>query len=108
MSKVKFVYSYCDAGNFRNWSEVIFSNPTGIPLEAIEDTIRKAFVNQEFFIASQVGIPELFFGEVTVDDVSFHLLEALEYTDNDVSDSNPRTVEEFMKEVEIASAKVGR
>lgn len=56
-------YLYRDGGNFKNWGEVIFSNHAGIEISSLKEEIKKALISEEFFVAEELGIPTLYFGE---------------------------------------------
>jgi len=58
---VIFEYLYRDAGNFKNWGEVIFSNRNNLDVYYLEKDIRKSILDGEFFNASKVNLPNLRF-----------------------------------------------
>ena len=103
MDNVKFNYLYRDAGNYKRWAEVIFSNPERLALEATTNALRGAFLQDGLFIASQVRLPEAFFsteGEATSDDHCFHEFDVAEITLEDPNDRHQRSIGEFIAEVE--------
>lgn len=57
---IEFAYMYRDGGNNKNGGSVVFANPDGLSLTDLADRLAKAFDQQEYFIASQVGIPDVF------------------------------------------------
>ena len=77
---ILFEYLYRDAGNFKNWGEVIFSNKSNIPLAEIETEIRTNLIDGQFFVAEEVGVPTLYFDERTEDDHGWHEFDGVEET----------------------------
>lgn len=102
MDNVKFNYLYRDAGNYKKWADVVFSNPEKLALEATTNALRDAFLPDGLFIASQVRVPEAFFstkGEATSDDHCFHEFDAAEMTLEHPNDSHSRSISEFIAEI---------
>ncbi|MBI3283544.1 MAG: hypothetical protein HYZ65_01650 [Burkholderiales bacterium] len=60
---IRFSYLYCDAGNFKNFGEVVFANPNNLPLEELSAKVKQALLDGMFFDAYAVGVPELFFDD---------------------------------------------
>ncbi len=48
-SNIKFNYLYRDGGNSKVWGSEIFSNPDSLPLNEVEERIRKSLIDGEFF-----------------------------------------------------------
>lgn len=103
---IKFKYLYRDTGNYKNFGNVVFSNPDNISSIEIEDSLENAFSQKVFFVAEQIGLQELFFkGFPLGDDISFHEFNDIEITDEDPNDSVGRTIKEFVELVELESSK---
>jgi hypothetical protein len=103
MGNVKFNYLYRDAGNYKKWIAVVFSNPERLALEVAANALREAFLPDGLFIASQVRLPEAFFsieGEATSDDHCFHEFDVAEITLENPNDRHQRSISEFIAEVE--------
>jgi hypothetical protein len=101
---IKFWYLYRDYGNYKNNSYVIFSNPEKIPFDKARQRLETAFEQHVLFIASQIGLPELFHSDYpTCDDISFHEFDDLEFTEQEPSDK--RTLNNFLAQVEKESIK---
>ena len=106
-SNIKFIYLYRDASNYKNWGEVIFSNPAGLQPQEIEGYFHRCFTGDDTFIASQVRLPEVFFydcGEPTIDDHCFHEFSSIEATDLPATDKFRRSILEFVRECANAAA----
>ncbi|HET7108197.1 MAG TPA: hypothetical protein VFI38_15395 [Candidatus Acidoferrum sp.] len=109
MNNVKLIYLYRDAGNYKKWAEVVFSNPERLELEAVTKTLRDTFLPDGLFIARQVRLPEAFLfneGVATSDDHCFHEFASAEITLEVSSDSHTRSISQFISEVE-SQAKRG-
>ena len=44
MPNIKFSYLYRDAGNYKNYGEVIFANPDEMPIEEVEILIKSKLI----------------------------------------------------------------
>ena len=108
MANIKLNYLYRDAGNYKKWSSVVFSNPDGLPLESATKALRRAFSQECLFIASQVRIPECFLfaeGRVNSDDHCFHEFDGIEASFEPPDDSYSRSISEFIAEVEAETKR---
>lgn len=97
-----FSYMYRDGSNYKFGGEVIFG---GIPAPGLEQELREAMHDANNFIASQIGIPDVFpfpdqysFNED--DDHCWHEFTGLEPTDRDTTDDKNRSITDFVAEVE--------
>ncbi|MBE0680446.1 MAG: hypothetical protein IH589_00910 [Anaerolineales bacterium] len=103
---IKFNYLYRDAGNYKIFGNVVFSNPEYLSLVEIKDSLEKTFIQKLFFIAKQIELQELFFEEFPLgDDISFHEFNGIEITEELPNDSTKRTIREFIELVELESSK---
>jgi hypothetical protein len=81
MHNILFNYFYRDSGNYKNFSSVIFDNPTGIELSVIEEIIRLKLIDNTWFYAREWGIPNLFFASIDIEaDPTWHEFENVEVT----------------------------
>jgi len=106
MANVRFNYLYRDAANYKAFGEVVFANPDNLAIKSADRRLCARFDSGEFFIASQLGIPEVFLwkqGEFPLDvaDHCFHEFSGLEETDDPATDS--RTLAEFVRAVELVT-----
>ncbi len=60
---IKFSYLYRDAGNYKNYNNIIFSNPNNISVEQLENSIRNSLIEGLWFDAINWRIPDLYFKE---------------------------------------------
>ena len=56
---IRFNYLYRDAGNYKQYGSVVFSNPHHRALRAIEHSIRSSLIDGEFFNVKQWQLPDL-------------------------------------------------
>jgi hypothetical protein len=96
---IKFYYEYRDAGNYKEFGEVVFSNSENLNLSIIEEEIKKSLIDQISFIAKEIRVPELFFIDENFDDHDWHNLISVELTDSEPSDVYDRTILEFTEEL---------
>jgi hypothetical protein len=109
MENIKFNYLYRDAGNCKNWAEIVFSNPDRHSINAITEALVDAFLQDGIFVAHQIRVPEVFLfdsGDATLDDHCFHEFDTVEPTLECPTDRYLRSISEFVAEVE-SQAKRG-
>lgn len=58
---LRFEYLYRDAGNFKQWGEVVFTNRDGVSPQDIKDTLSAVAIDGLYFYAHKVGLPDLHF-----------------------------------------------
>jgi hypothetical protein len=101
---VRFEYLYRDAGNFKNWGEIVFSNPRNINADLVASMAEKVLIDQAYFLASKAGVPDLHFEEHDEDlDHDWHEFYAFQATDEAPNDPQGRDVEEFIESLQNAS-----
>lgn len=102
MPNIRFSYLYRDAGNYKNWAEVVFGNAEGLTCENITKVLREAFSPDGLFIAHQVRVPEAFLyvrGDANSDDHCFHEFDCVEVSARTPSDQLSRSIIQFIAEV---------
>jgi hypothetical protein len=108
LDNVKLIYLYRDASNYKAWGEVTFANPEVLSLEEIEESLASCFLDGMFFVASQVGIPEVFLFQqypFSEDDHFFHEFVTVEYSNGQVTDSEGRSAKAFVDQCKLAGRK---
>lgn len=101
---VRFEYLYRDAGNFKNWGEVVFSNPRNINADLVAEMAEKILIDHAYFVASKAGVPDLHFVEHDEElDHDWHEVNAFQATDDATNDPQGRDVEEFVESLQRAS-----
>ncbi|QPJ64519.1 MAG: hypothetical protein G3M78_03545 [Candidatus Nitrohelix vancouverensis] len=95
-----FQYLYRDYGNFKNWGDVIFSNPNGLDIGQIKSMLEKVLIDQAYFVASKVNVPNLYFEDYKENlDHVWHEFFSIEYTDEKPNDIYGRTIEKFVESI---------
>ena len=122
----KFRYLYRDGSNNKNGGEVIFGG-TPASLDEASDSLESLFDEDQYFIAGQLGIPEIFLWNPDVEynpddartypetmgpgnyciaegvDHCWHEFDYLESTEAPPTD--PRTIQKFIEDVRKAAAE---
>ncbi|WP_124703991.1 hypothetical protein [Sulfuriferula multivorans] len=96
---VRFEYLYRDAGNFKRWGEVVFSNAHNIGQETL-DTISGAALPLDgvYFLPDQIGVPSLHFEEwIKVLDHYWHEIHAFKLCGDLPNDPQARDIELFIQ-----------
>ena len=102
---IRFAYLYRDASNYKQHSEVIFSNEKQIRVDEIDKQIRSFLNDGEYFITRQVHVEERFFDALYDDDHPWHEFVRVEATDDPTFDpeaEHKRDIFEFLRELENA------
>lgn len=83
-TNIRFTYLYRDAGNYKQFGGVLFSNPNGRPLIEIDRAIRAALIDGEFFDARKLQVPDLRIDEWDDElDHVWHEFESVEELEGD-------------------------
>ncbi len=96
---VRFEYLYRDAGNFKRWGEVVFSNSSNIGQETFDRLSGSALpLDEMYFLPKQVGVPSLHFGEWVNDlDHRWHEIHAFELCVAPPDDPHNRDIKQFIE-----------
>lgn len=101
---IRFEYLYRDAGNFKNWGEVVFSNPDHLSPEVITQMARAILIDQSFFVAEAAEVPDLHFSDHDDElDHGWHEMHAFASTDEEPNDREQRNIQEFVESLRLAS-----
>lgn len=87
-SNLKFSYLYRDAGNYKNYNEVVFGNRQGLSMEKLRATIESNLIEGQWFVAKDLELPSLFFKEFEWDeelDHNWHEFQDLEETEEEAN-----------------------
>ena len=94
---IKFCYLYRDGGNYKNFNEIVFSNPNSKNFREIEKLVRKKLIDGKWFYCKEWNVPDMHFKEFAYDseiDVDWHEFEAIEETTEGTSQQN--SIEDFL------------
>lgn len=120
LPSIEFHYLYRDASNYKRAGVVLFANPNALPVPEVEARLRAVLDDGAFFIADQVGIPEVFLwspdadydrdnpppnlraGQYCISDDDHCWHEFSEVVACGVPAPDSRTIEAFLSEMEAA------
>jgi len=92
---IKFNYLYRDAGNYKLFGSLVFSNHDSLSLEYIELTIRENLIEGDYFVPEKWYVPRLSFENYSPEfDHDYHEFESIELTDEIPSKCD---ISEFLK-----------
>ena len=94
---IKFCYLYRDGSNYKNFNEIVFSNPNSINLLEIEKLVREKLIDDKWFYSKEWNVPDTHFKEFAYDseiDVDWHEFEAIEETTEGTSQQ--KNIEDFL------------
>lgn len=101
---IRFEYLYRDAGNYKNWGDVVFSNKNDHDAEWLEQKAREVLIDSDFFVAEKARVPTLYFDEhIERLDHDWHQFESFMVTSDQTNDPRNRDVLEFLEALEQAS-----
>jgi hypothetical protein len=108
MNNLRFVYLYRDGSNYKQWANVVFSNPENLTHNDVERLLRDHFLEDGLFIADQLRMPEAFLwdkGDINFDDHCFHEFSNVELTKEQPNDTHDRSISDFLREVSLTSVR---
>ena len=94
---VRFKYLYRDAGNFKNWGSVVFTNTSNLDVVTLEAKLTKMLIDQEFFVAEDVAVPDLHFEQDVIElDHEWHQFHSFEECESEPTDEQKRDIAKFI------------
>ena len=82
MQNIKLSYLYRDAGNYKQFGDIIFANPETLPLYEIEKQIKEKLIDGEFFSAKEWNLPTLYaYPKDRELDHTWHEFESVDYSE---------------------------
>ena len=99
---IAFSYLYRDAGNYKNWGQVIFTNKENMPIDEIRIAIQQNLIDQQFFVAKDWRVQELFFdNHLSHQDHEWHEFDDVEFIKD--FEANDCDITEFLKRIKKLS-----
>ncbi len=99
MTNIRLYYLHRDQGNWKDYLDVVLSNPENLPLEVIEREVRKCLIDGDYMYAGLTGIPESVYSERG----NWHEFDRLEPA---AEDENVRmSVDQFLGRLEKAKPR---
>jgi hypothetical protein len=100
---IRFEYLYRDAGNFKNWGDLVFSNPRNIKADLVNSMAENVLIDQAYFVASKADVPDLHFREYNEQlDHGWHEVQSFVSTEDTPNDPRGRSIEEFIESLRFA------
>lgn len=97
---IKLNYRYRDAGNYKQFGSVVFSNPNRLSIEKATKLIQEKLISEEFFSPQDWNLPSLHFHHFDPElDHEYHEFERWEETYEKANE--PREVANFLKEIKV-------
>ncbi len=104
---IKFSYLYRDGSNYKQFNEVVFSNPNEIPLEKIDFFIRANLISGFWLIPKDWNLPDLHYNIYAWDDEIDHGWHEFEFVQVTMEMANQgRFIEEFLRQILISKFKL--
>ncbi len=94
---IKFSYLYRDGSNYKQYNEVIFSNPNAINVLYIYQAIKQHLISGQWFVAKDWALPDMHFKEYFPDveiDHDWHEFEEVEETQSNPTQDG--TIDDFL------------
>ena len=104
---IELQYMYRDFGNFKNYGAVVFGNQSALPITVIDDELIRAFGEDRNFIATDLGLPDLFFKEFAHDpdlDWEMHEFCCVVPTKLPVNDMSKRDIRDLLSKAAAKSS----
>ena len=97
---LKLNYRYRDAGNYKQFGSVVFSNSSNLSLDEATKLIQEKLISSEFFVPKEWKLPTLHLHPYDPElDHEYHEFEIWELTDDAPTDKREASV--FLKEIQI-------
>jgi len=102
---IRFEYMYRDAGNYKNYGSVIFSNKRNVTAQEIRRRILLSLGDPSLFSARSLKVPELYFDNFPYDpdlDHCMHEFVDVEEIEGPPMDLQSRDIQEVLEELQAA------
>lgn len=100
-----FEYLYRDAGNFKNWGEVVFANPNNLKPDELNSLVENLLIDHLYFVTEKADVPSLYFDKhVSYLDHDWHEFSRFSVTEEIASDSLGRDIDVFIESLKFAAS----
>lgn len=99
---IELEYRYRDFGNFKNYGSVVFGNQSNLAIEEVDLAILELVGDDQTFVASRLGIPEMFFTDFPYDpdlDWEMHEYSRVSETDLPINDAQHRDICDLLSQM---------
>jgi hypothetical protein len=95
---VRLCYTYRDAGNYKQFGSVIFSNPNGLTIDKRTNAVKEKLISGEFFCPEKWNIPLIYAYAFDPElDHGWFEFDNFELTTDTANDK--RTIDHSLKEI---------
>lgn len=101
---IELEYLYRDAGNYKLFKSVVFSNPEGITLATFEENIRARLIDGEFFDPTRWGLPKPKFDSF-INDLDHDFCEYLQVNETHIGPTISGTANSFLGKISSTTDK---
>ena len=98
-NNIKFSYLYRDSSNYKNYSFLVFPNPSNVELSKLSSLIQSKLIDNTWFYVNEWKLPDLR-SKVwdNNNDPTWHEFENVEYTED--QQNTPLNLDEIILEIE--------
>ncbi len=96
MTNIRLYFLHRDQGNWKDYLDVVLSNPENLTLEVIEREVRKRLIDGDYLYAGLAGIPESVYSESG----NWHEFDRLEAAADD--ETARMSLDQFLERLEKA------
>ena len=96
---IELEYLYRDCGNFKNFGKVVFANKRKLSAEEIHEMLLSTVMPEQFFRASDLGVPDLYFKDFPYDpelDHELHEYHKVSETKEPTDDATERDITDLL------------
>ncbi len=95
---IRLEYLYRDAGNYKKWGEVIFSNSEKMPIDGLRSKFLTTLIQRMYFSSKELQVPDLRFDDYLLDlDHDWHEFSDFSETDEPPTDVLERSILQFIQ-----------
>lgn len=102
---IKFKYLYRDAGNYKQFNEVVFANPDRLSVQEVDKAIRQRLIDGQWFVPEEWQLARLHSKDYPWDpalDHDWHEYEGIEETMELATEE--RSIDKFLESIGFASS----
>ncbi|HEY6434960.1 MAG TPA: hypothetical protein VIY47_00085 [Ignavibacteriaceae bacterium] len=94
---IKFSYLYRDGANYKQFNEIVFSNPSNLTVREIEMAIKEKLIDGQWFVAKDWELPDLHFKEYAWDSEIDHDWHEFNCTEETTEESTEiKSIKDFL------------
>lgn len=99
---IRFSYLYRDAGNFKQWGDIVLSNPNNMDTNLATLMAEQVLIDKTYFVANKAEVPDLHFIDYIKEaDHGWHEFDA--FSLDIPNDPKNRNIQDFIESLRSAS-----